>query len=367
MKPKIDLRPSSRFSSTEIPKPETDPAKQTPFNTPAYMRQGKQIPGLPKAPREPVPGARPSERPNPEHPGVGPNEPVPMVNNPMDIRTPAWLRRGVKPPVEEAEVEESGLQAYLGKKKYGDEGMKALQKAGREGASKEKMALIRAKYDKLDEQDLAEARLLGQEENGNRAVKIYRDTVWNEYIVHFYLNGEHQDEADYHTDDKEDAKDTARHWLKSGNPGTSSTAVSESLMNRVVKNLVRIQDIVENKKVYGGLDTADRRLIVHSIKESMRGGLSFEDALTAMVEEFKQNISEVGTIGTVGTVGANPATTAPGAPAKPGTTANAAPAAQSTVKSEPMSSQGIEALGQVLKNAGLTPGQLSTVVSKART
>jgi hypothetical protein len=48
-------------------------------------------------------------------------------------------------------VEESGLQAYLGKKKYGEQGMKALQKAGREGASKEKMAKIRARHDKMDE------------------------------------------------------------------------------------------------------------------------------------------------------------------------------------------------------------------------
>jgi len=53
---------------------------------------------------------------------------------------------------EDQEVEESGLQAYLGKKKYGDEGMKALQKAGRDHAGKEKMAKIRAKYDKMDEQ-----------------------------------------------------------------------------------------------------------------------------------------------------------------------------------------------------------------------
>jgi hypothetical protein len=54
-------------------------------------------------------------------------------------------------------IDESGLQAYLGKKKYGEQGMKALQKAGRDGASKEKMALLRAKHDKLDEisQELA--------------------------------------------------------------------------------------------------------------------------------------------------------------------------------------------------------------------
>jgi hypothetical protein len=58
---------------------------------------------------------------------------------------------GFKKKVVEAEVEESGLQAYLGKKKYGETGMKALQKAGRDGASKEKMAMIRAKHDKMDE------------------------------------------------------------------------------------------------------------------------------------------------------------------------------------------------------------------------
>jgi hypothetical protein len=60
---------------------------------------------------------------------------------------------GFKKDAKEKEVGESGLQAYLGKKKYGKEGMQALQKAGREGASKEKMAQIRAKHDKMDESD----------------------------------------------------------------------------------------------------------------------------------------------------------------------------------------------------------------------
>jgi hypothetical protein len=58
--------------------------------------------------------------------------------------------------VAEEEVEESALQAYLGKKKYGEKGMKALQQAGRDGASKEKMASIRAKHDKLDEVQVEE-------------------------------------------------------------------------------------------------------------------------------------------------------------------------------------------------------------------
>jgi hypothetical protein len=57
-----------------------------------------------------------------------------------------------KESVDETATDESALQAYLGKKKYGETGMKALQKAGREGASKETMAKIRAKHDKMDEQ-----------------------------------------------------------------------------------------------------------------------------------------------------------------------------------------------------------------------
>jgi hypothetical protein len=56
----------------------------------------------------------------------------------------------------ESDMEESALQAYLGKKKYGPEGMKALQQAGRDGAGKEKMAKIRARHDKMDEAEMDE-------------------------------------------------------------------------------------------------------------------------------------------------------------------------------------------------------------------
>ena len=48
--------------------------------------------------------------------------------------------------IPEEEVDESALQAYLGDKKYGKDGMDALRKAGREHAGKEKMQNIRAKF-----------------------------------------------------------------------------------------------------------------------------------------------------------------------------------------------------------------------------
>jgi len=58
-------------------------------------------------------------------------------------------------------MEESALQAYLGKKKYGPEGMKALQKAGRDHAGKDKMNQIRNRYDKMDEADFEEGNAFG--------------------------------------------------------------------------------------------------------------------------------------------------------------------------------------------------------------
>lgn len=63
---------------------------------------------------------------------------------------------GIPEEGQEDDLDESGLQAYLGNKKYGKEGMDALRKAGRDHASKEKMASIRAKYDKLDEIEMEE-------------------------------------------------------------------------------------------------------------------------------------------------------------------------------------------------------------------
>lgn len=49
------------------------------------------------------------------------------------------------------EVDESALQAYLGDKKYGKDGMDALRDAGRDDASEKTMQNIRAKYSKKEE------------------------------------------------------------------------------------------------------------------------------------------------------------------------------------------------------------------------
>ena len=66
---------------------------------------------------------------------------------------PAHAQHG-KPAMaksKDEEVDESALQAYLGDKKYGKDGMDALRKAGQEHASEKKMQNIRAKYSSKEE------------------------------------------------------------------------------------------------------------------------------------------------------------------------------------------------------------------------
>jgi hypothetical protein len=72
------------------------------------------------------------------------------------------------------DMDESAFQAAIGKKKYGADGMKALQKAGRDQASNKTMNTIRNRYDKYDEGmtdegnefsgELAQARASGAKE-----------------------------------------------------------------------------------------------------------------------------------------------------------------------------------------------------------
>ena len=64
----------------------------------------------------------------------------------------------------EEEVEESGLQAYLGNKKYGKDGMDALRKAGQDHASEKKMQNIRAHYSSKEE--VAEGEFAGDYATG---------------------------------------------------------------------------------------------------------------------------------------------------------------------------------------------------------
>ena len=53
-----------------------------------------------------------------------------------------------KKKVEDKETKESGLQYYTGVKKYGKDGMKAIQSAAGKGANHEEIGKIKDKHDK---------------------------------------------------------------------------------------------------------------------------------------------------------------------------------------------------------------------------
>lgn len=48
---------------------------------------------------------------------------------------------------------------------------------------------------------------------GRHEVIIMRNPEWNEYIVRFFPNGRADMAADYHTDSRADALDTACTWI----------------------------------------------------------------------------------------------------------------------------------------------------------
>ncbi len=99
-------------------------------------------------------------------------------------------------------VEESALQAYLGKKKYGEQGMKALQQAGRDGANKQKMASIRAKHDKMDEADMEE----GNKFTGN----LMKARAAGKKQADLDGDGEMETVREYDFDDRDDFDNRAK-------------------------------------------------------------------------------------------------------------------------------------------------------------
>jgi len=76
--------------------------------------------------------------------------------------------------------------------------------------------------------------------DGKRMAKVYRDRDWDEFIVKFYANGEHQEEADYHTDDRTDAEGTAAHEM-----GVKDAVTTEAL--RSVKDIADDEEYATTK------------------------------------------------------------------------------------------------------------------------
>ncbi len=64
------------------------------------------------------------------------------------------------------------------------------------------------------------------------------------------------------------------------------------LVSRITENLVRIQDIVENRRIYGGISEQDRNAIRGLYQQGRRLGIEHND----LVESIRNYIMEIGPI-----------------------------------------------------------------------
>lgn len=86
----------------------------------------------------------------------------------------------------------------------------------------------------------------------DRKAVVYRDTEWDEFRVKFHQGGVYLAKADYHTEDKEDALDTARSFAEAttyGNPG-DPVCLRQPIPNH--KQVCR--DMAPEGWSYGGFD-----------------------------------------------------------------------------------------------------------------
>lgn len=92
--------------------------------------------------------------------------------------------------------------------------------------------------------------LVAQDDEGAFAYKVYRDREWDEYVVKFYVNGQHQTDADYHTDDKNDAMSTAQQFLRYGPGGRTLDVMEAEYRGRKVPLGKPMKGDIKKSKVY---------------------------------------------------------------------------------------------------------------------
>lgn len=102
-----------------------------------------------------------------------------------------------------------------------------------------RMKDLRNELDDADKKDVAEGtinenlRLVSKVQAGNKLAKIYKDSDWDEYRVKFYTDGKYDGEdSDHHTDDKEDAVNTAKFQITNKHSHTVAEGKIDDLNDR---------------------------------------------------------------------------------------------------------------------------------------
>ena len=132
------------------------------------------------------------------------------------------------------------------------------------------------------------------------------------------------------------------------------------LMHNIAEGLVRMDDLVLNRPVYGNPSVTDRRVVQRMVREFAEAGIDYRDAVVELVEYFRQE-----TIKEDGLPSIPPLPTAAPAAAAPAV-APAAAATTAAVTPDEAAKQEAAALAKIQANAGLK-GQLDQLVTKSGT
>ena len=133
------------------------------------------------------------------------------------------------------------------------------------------------------------------------------------------------------------------------------------LMRNIAEGLVRMDDLVLNRPVYGNPSVTDRRVVQRMVREFAEAGIDYRDAVVELVEYFRQE-----TIKEDGLPSIPPLPTAAPAAAAPAVAPAAATTTTAAVTPDEAAKQEAAALAKIQANAGLK-GQLDQLVTKSGT
>lgn len=74
------------------------------------------------------------------------------------------------------------------------------------------------------------------------------------------------------------------------------SVVSTSLMTRITEGLVRIEDIANDRRVYGGVTAEEKQAIKQALMLGKKDNIATDDLVESLVEYFRQHLNEIGPI-----------------------------------------------------------------------
>jgi hypothetical protein len=158
-----------------------------------------------------------------------------------------------------------------------------------------------AKKSAIKEEDQIEEakRLVSKHGEGVHTAKVYKDTEWGEYQVHYFKHGKHMGEGPVsHHDDKEDAENTAKHEVKRMD---ASLKEDNDLIGEVKEYVSSYYDQsgshshagVHSAKIYKDDSKSNNKYEVHYYGQKGHLGVTEHDTHDNALYNAKRNVKQM--------------------------------------------------------------------------